>query len=277
MSESMTVFNRRVVRLHRERAARAGGDRDFLFREVGDRLLDRLDDVRRRFPLALDLGCRDGLLAGMLERRGGIESLVQCDLAPVMASGAARLGPALAVDEEALPFAEGSFDLILSNLALHWVNDLPGALVQIRRALKPDGLFLAALLGGETLQELRQAMAEAELAEEGGMSPRVSPFADIRDAGNLLLRAGFVEPVADADKIVVSYGDPFRLMADLRAMGEANAVRERRQGFTRRATMAAAARRYAEIFAGPDGRLPATFQVIFLTAWAPAPTVPRAG
>lgn len=275
MSESMTVFNRRVVRQHRERAARAGGDRDFLFREVGDRLLDRLDDVRRRFPLALDLGCRDGLLAGMLAGRGGIESLVQCDLAPAMAQGAARLGPALAADEEALPFADGTFDLVLGNLALHWVNDLPGTLVQIRRALKPDGLFLAALLGGETLKELRQALAEAELAEEGGMSPRVSPFADIRDAGNLLLRAGFVEPVADADRIVVSYGDPFRLMADLRAMGEGNAVREARKGFTRRATIAAAARRYAELFAGPDGRLPATFQVIFLTAWAP--TAPRAG
>jgi SAM-dependent methyltransferase len=275
MSESMTVFNRRVVRLRRERAARRSGDHDFLFREVADRLLDRLDDVRRRFPSALDLGSRDGLLAGMLAGRGGIERLVQCDLAPALAVAAANRGPALAADEEALPFAEGSFDLILSNLALHWVNDLPGTLVQIRRALKPDGLFLAALPGGETLKELRQALAEAELAEEGGMSPRVSPFADIRDAGNLLLRAGFTEPVADADRIVVSYGDPFRLMADLRAMGETNAVKERREGFTRRATMAAAVRRYAELFAGPDGRLPATFQVIFLTAWAP--TVPGAG
>ncbi|MEO5338666.1 MAG: methyltransferase domain-containing protein [Magnetospirillum sp. WYHS-4] len=263
----MTVFNRRVLRLHRDRAALRPGDGDFLFREVAERLADRLDDVKRRFPVALDLGCRDGLLGRMLDGRGGIERLVRCDLSPRMAGQAGPL--ALAADEEFLPFAEASFDLVLGNLTLHWVNDLPGALVQIRRILKPDGLFLASLLGGETLKELRQAFLAAEMAEEGGAGPRVSPFADLKDAGNLLVRAGFAGAVADADRLTVSYGDPFRLMADLRAMGESNAVLERRIGFTRRATLAGAAARYAEDFGGADGRLPATFEVLFLTGWSP--------
>ena len=146
-----------------------------------------------------------------------------------------RAGPcSLAADEEWLPFGAGRFDLILSCLSLHWVNDLPGALVQARRALKPDGMFLAAMLGGATLTELRTALAEAEVAGEGGLSPRVSPFADVRDAGDLLGRAGFAMPVVDAEEITVSYPDPFRLMDDLRGMGETNAVRLRRKGFTRR-------------------------------------------
>lgn len=267
MSDSIAVFNRRVVRLRRDRAAGRPGDQDFLFRAVGERLLDRLDDVRRKFPLALDLGCRDGLLDSLLAGRGGIERLVQCDLSPAMASLAGRRGEALAADEEFLPFAAESFDLVLSNLALHWVNDLPGTLLQVRQALRQGGLFLGAMLGAGTLAELRQCLAEAEMEEEGGMSPRVSPFADVRDIGNLLLRAGFTEPVADTDGLKVSYPDSFRLMADLRAMGEANAIRERRSAFSRRATLAAAAARYGEGFGDADGRIPATFQVIFLTAW----------
>ena len=266
----MTVFNRRAVRAHRDRAAAGLDDYDFLLREVGERLLDRLDDITRRFPLALDLGSRTGILGDMLAGRGGVETLVSCDLSPAMAGRAKS--PAVAADAEFLPFAEGSFDLILSNLDLHWVNDLPGALIQIRQALKPDGLFLGALFGAGTLDELRQAMTEAELAEEGGMGPRVSPFAEVRDAGNLLLRAGFALPVADGDSVTVSYADPFKLMADLRGMGETNAVAARRKGFSRRATLAAAAQRYAERFAGPDGRIPASFEIIFLTAWAPHPS-----
>lgn len=266
----MTVFDRAAVRHHRERAAGAFGAHDFLHREVAERLAERLDDVTRRFPRALCLGAHDGAMARALRGRGGIETMVQCDLSPAMAAAAARAGgPSLAADEEFLPFAAESFDLIVGLLTLHWVNDLPGALIQARRCLKPDGLFLAAMLGGETLRELRDCLAEAEIAEEDGLSPRLSPFADIRDAGALLQRAGFALPVADLDSIAVTYADALALMHDLRGMGESNAVAARRRGFTRRATLLRAAALYRERFRDKDGRLPATFQVVTLTAWAP--------
>jgi len=216
----------------------------------------------------LDLGCHGGELAAALGPRGGIATLVQCDLSPAMARRAAcdsRL--ALAADEEFLPLAPQSFDLVLSNLSLHWVNDLPGCLLQIRRALKPDGLFLAALLGGQTLHELRAALIEAELAVSGGAGPRVSPFADVAELGCLLQRAGFALPVADSDTLTVTYGDAFGLMRDLRGMGEGNALNARRRQFTRRAILHDAAARYRDRCGG--GRLPVTFQIVTLTAWAP--------
>jgi SAM-dependent methyltransferase len=272
------------VRAHRERAARRFADHDFLFREAAERLCERLDDVSRVFPRALDLGARTGVLAPLLAPRGGIETLIHCDLSPAMMRAArarpcGREGPSRAVvvaDEEFLPFAEGSFDLIVSCLALHWTNDLPGALVQARRALKPDGLFLAALLGGETLVELRQALLDAELAETGGAGPRVSPFADLRDAAALLQRAGFALPVADSDTITVEYDNALDLMRDLRGMGEANAVVERRKDFSRRSTLLRAAAIYEDRFGKPaTGRMPATFQILTLTAWAPAPGQPQ--
>ncbi len=274
MTDSMTVFNRRAVRRHRDRAAPGmarglEGD-DVLLRESAERLSDRLDDVARSFPLALDLGCHTGQLGRALRGRGGIKTLVQCDLSEAMAKRAGA--SSLAADEEFLPFGDEAFDLILSNLSLHWVNDLPGALVQARRALRPDGLFLAALLGGETLRELRQALAEAEIAQEDGLSPRVSPMADVRDLGALLQRAGFALPVVDSDTVTVMYADPMAVMTDLRAMGETNAQAESRKGFTRPGTLAAAAARYAELFGGGDGKVPATFQIITLTGWAPDPS-----
>ncbi|WP_043743852.1 methyltransferase domain-containing protein [Paramagnetospirillum magneticum] len=273
----MRIFDRRLVRKHRDRAAGNFVAHDFLVREVAERLADRLDDVKRRFPVALDLGCHTGEMADTLKGRGGIETLVQCDLSPAMAAKAAANGhPTLAADEEWLPFAAHSFDLVVSCLSLHWVNDLPGTLLQIRRVLKPDGLFIAALLGAGTLGELRQSLQESELAEEGGVSPRVAPFADVKDLGALLQRAGFTLPVADADTVPVSYADPMRLMADLRGMGETNAVAEQRKGLTRRATLLRAIALYQERFAGPDGRLPATFQVLTMTGWAPHPCQPTA-
>lgn len=269
MTESFAVFDRGAVRRHRDRAAPRLAEHDFLLREVAERLLDRLDDVNRRFPRALDLGCHGGQIAAALGGRGGIQTLVQCDVSAAMA-GEAR-GLRAVADEEMLPFADGAFDLILSCLSLHWVNDLPGALIQIRRALKPDGLFLAALFGAETGRELRSALMDAELAVEGGASPRVAPLVDVRDAGDLLVRAGFALPVADADTLTVSYPDPLRLMADLRGMGESNPVRERRKTFTRRETLLKAAEIYAERFGGGEGRIPATFEIVFLTAWSPDP------
>ena len=275
-ADLIDVFDRALLRRRRDRAAAGLRAHDFLFAEAAERLADRLDDVTRKFPRALDLGCHDGTLSRVLAGRGGIETLVQCDLSPAMARAAASNGaPTLVADEEALPFAPESFDLIVSVLGLHWVNDLPGALIQIRHALKPDGLFLGAFLGGATLTELRTALLEAELAEEGGASPRVAPFAELRDAGGLLQRAGFALPVADADRLTVTYPDALALMRELRAMGESNTLRARRRGFTRRATLLRAAAIYAEKFADAEGRVPASFEIVTLTGWAPHPCQPQ--
>ncbi len=282
MGSPLAIFDRRTVRRHRDRAARRFADHDFLFKEVAERLAERLDDVSRTFPRVLDIGARTGVMAPLLAERAGVETIVQCDLSPTMMRAArarpCTAGPARLVavaDEECLPFADGSFDLIVSCLSLHWTNDLPGALLQARRALKPDGLFLAAILGGDTLGELRRALIEAEMAETGGAGPRVSPFADVRDAGALLQRAGFALPVVDADTITVSYENALDLMRDLRGMGEANAIAERRKDFTRRSTLLRAAAIYEDMFADA-GRMPATFQVLNLTAWAPHASQPKA-
>ena len=273
MNEStspMKVFEPRLVRAHRTRAAAQLAEHDFLFRAVAERLADRLSDIKRIFPLALDLGCHGGEFGQIVGARGGIERLVQCDPAPAMARRASGL--ALAAEADALPFGEGTFDLVVSNMSLHWVNDLPGALIQIRRALKPDGLFLAALAGGGTLGELRGALLEAETVLAGGASPRVSPFVDLRDAGALLQRAGFALPVADGDLIPVRYENALKLMADLRGMGEANALVAMPRHFTRRTVILRAAEIYRERHAGDDGRIPASFQIVYLTGWAPDPS-----
>ena len=273
MNDDRAPFDRKSVRAHRDRAAENIGEHDFLLGEVAARLSERLDDIKRDFARVLDLGCHGGALGERLAGRNGIETIVQCDLSPAMVRQAAvnnrgfALG--LAADEEFLPFNDGSFDSVLSNLSLHWVNDLPGALIQIRKVLKPDGLFIGAMLGGETLAELRQALMEAELANEGGVSPRVSPFADVRDASDLLLRAGFALPVADSDRITVTYPDALSLMRELRAMGEANAVRSRRHGFSRRVTLLQAASLYETRHADQEGRIPASFEIVYLGAWAP--------
>lgn len=261
----MTIFNRRAVAAHRDRAASKFNEHDFLFAEIGERLCDRLDDVTHTFPLALDLGCHTGGLGRILNGRGGIETLIQSDISERMAG---RTGSyAVVADEEFLPFAPKSFDLVMSNLSLHWVNDLPGTLMQIRQCLKPGGLFLATLLGGQTLRELRQSLAHAEASVDGGLSPRVSPFADVRDGGDLLQRAGFTLPVADFESVTVSYPEPFKLMADLRGMGESNAVLDARKGFTSRRLMMEMAETYLSDFKDDDGRIPATFEIITLTAW----------
>ena len=242
----MEIFDPAAVRRHRARAAAGIGKHDFLLREVADRLVERLGDMRREFGHGLALDDHGGILTAALDGRVGKLTLGELDRA-----------------------TDNSFDLIASLLSLHWVNDLPGALIRIRRALRPDGLFLAALFGAGTLAELRQAWATAEAQHEGGVSPRVAPFAEVRDAGALLQRAGFALPVADLDAITVSYADAFALMRELRGMGETNALHERRKSFTRRATLMAAAEAYRVGFGDAEGRIPATFQVLWLTAWAP--------
>ncbi len=269
------LFDRRAWRAHRERAARQGrvsGAVDFLHAEVAERLIDRLDVVNREFVVALDLGARGGELARALAARRGTLRVVAAEPAAGFLAGAS--GPRIAADPELLPFGEASFDLVASNLALHWVADLPGALVQLRRALRPDGLLLAAMFGGQTLVELRTALFEAELAEEGGVSPRVSPAIELADAAALLQRAGFALPVADSETITVSYPDMLKLLRDLRGMGETNALSARRRGL-RRATLARAALIYQERFGDDAGRVPATFEVLFLCGWAPDPAQPR--
>jgi SAM-dependent methyltransferase len=269
MSDSMTVFDRKVLRQRRDRRAGEFAGYDFLVREAADRLLDRLEDVTRSFPTALDLGCHTGQIADMLQDRGGIETLIQCDLSPAMTFIASANGNlTVAADEECLPFADGSFDLVLSCLSLHWVNDLPGTLLQIKRILKPDGLFLGVMLGNETLQTLRLAFAAAEQEIEGGISPRVSPFADVRDVGRLLQRANFSLPVADSDRIEVRYAEPWKILDDLRGMGESNAVLLRRKQPLRRQTLMSALQILATEHIQEDGRIPMVFDLVGMTGWA---------
>jgi NADH dehydrogenase [ubiquinone] 1 alpha subcomplex assembly factor 5 len=271
--DPLLVFDRKTLRVRRERAAREWQTRSFLKREIASRLVERLDDVRRTFPLALDLGCHGDEIAAALGGRKTIEHLIRADLGLGFARRSG--GPAVVADEEALPFAAQRFDLVLSAMSLHWVNDLPGALIQIARILKPDGLFMGAMLGGATLWQLRQALAAAESEIEDGLSPRVSPFADLRDAAGLLQRAGFALPVADSETINVEYANALELMRELSAMGESNLVVERRRGLTRRATLLRAAEIYRERFTQTSGRIAASFEVLFLHGWAPHESQPK--
>lgn len=266
MNESMHVFDRAAVRRHRDRAAGTMESVADVYRDAAERLLDRLDDTTRRFTRALDVGGR-GVVAPLLRGRG--IGVVSCDLSPAMAAQAS--GVAVAADEEFLPFAAASFDLVVANLSLHWVNDLPGALIQLRRALAPDGLFLASLPALGTLTELRAALTAAEADLSGGVSPRVSPFPDLRDCAGLLQRAGFALPVADAEDISLRYADPFALLRDLRAAGETNAVALRDRRTPPRALFPAALAALPMI----DGRYPATLRLAMLTGWAPAPSQPK--
>jgi NADH dehydrogenase [ubiquinone] 1 alpha subcomplex assembly factor 5 len=267
------VFDRALLSARRTRAAQRLDEVDFLIRAVAERLRERLGDVRRDFPVALDLGCHTGQLARALGDCPQIGRLVQADLSYGMVRRSA--GSRLVADEEALPFGPGRLDLVLSCFSLHWVNDLPGALAQIRYALRPDGLFLAAMAGGTTLAELRESLLRAELEVEGGVAPRVSPLVDVRDAGMLLQRAGFALPLVDVDTITVTYDHPLRLMAELRAMGEANALAERGRSPLGRATLLRACEIYRELFGDGDDRIPATFQILMLSGWAPDPGQPQ--
>jgi SAM-dependent methyltransferase len=267
------VFDRMTLRARRARAAARLGEVDFLIRAAAERLLERVRDVRRDFPLAVELGCHTGQMAALLRGCPQIGRLLQADLSHEMVRRAH--GPRLVADEEALPFGRSCLDLILSCFSLHWVNDLPGALAQIRYALKPDGLFLAAMPGGTTLAELRESLLRAELEVGGGAAPRVSPFVDVRAAGMLLQRAGFALPVVDVDTITVTYDHPLRLIAELRAMGEANALADRDPAPLKRAMLRCACEIYRELFGDGAGRIPATFQILMLSGWTPDPSQPQ--
>lgn len=250
-------FEPRLVRLRKRRARATFRDAAFLHERVVADLADRLEAIPRPFPRVLALG-GGGLFSEQVRARPELS---------------ARIGAILEadldfIDPEYLPFAPGSFELIVSPLALHWINDLPGALIQLRLALKPDGLLLASLFGGETLHELRLSLIEAESELTGGAGPRVSPFADLQDIAGLLQRAGFALPAADRDVVTVRYGEPVRLLADLRAMGETSALRERNPRALSRRILARAFEIYRERYS-EDDRVRATFEILTATGWSP--------
>lgn len=258
---SPLVFDRRAVRLHRERAAATVGLVADVLGDAAERLVDRLDDTTVQFTQALDVGGR-GVVAPLLRARG--IGVVSCDLSARMA--ALSGGLAVAADEERLPFGPGGFDLVVACLSLHWVNDLPGALIQLRLALRPGGLLLASLPALGTLGELRAALTEAEVALTGGASPRVSPFPDLRDLAGLMQRAGYELPVADVEDVAFSYGKPLRLLGELRAAGEANAVALRSRVAPGRGLFGTA----LGGMAGADGRVGAVLRLATVTGWAAA-------
>ena len=258
------IFDRRLLRVRQQRA-RALGPETFLIDRVAGDLAERLSVVLRRFERAVDLGTPTDAVRRLLAESGKVATII----AATPESGARDASLRVAADEEALPFADGSLDLIVSALALQFVNDLPGTLIQIRRALKPDGLLLAALIGGDSLTELREAFAQAESEIEGGVSPRVAPFADVRELGALLQRAGFALPVVDSDRLTVRYNSVLDLMRDLRHMGATNVLTERRRKPLKRATLYRLAEIYARRFADADGRLRATFEIAWLSGWVP--------
>jgi len=270
MTDAIAPFDRKLVAQHRHRAAAGFQDCDFLVRRTAEEISGRLQTTNRTFQVALDLGCHHATMAQEALAPAGIQTILSADLSPTMLRHAsAAPGFKFAADEEFLPIKPASLDLATSALSLHWVNDLPGALVQIRQALKPDGLFIGALFGGETLHELRQVLMQAEEECEGGTSLRISPFADVRDLGSLLQRAGFAMPVVDADLVTVRYDTLFHLFRDLKNMGETNALHARRRVPMKRRTLMRAAELYHAQFADSDGRLRASFEILYATGWAP--------
>ena len=265
MSSGPKIFDRRLLRVRRRRA-RALGAATFLLDHAATEVAERLSAVLRQFDIAVDLGASSDAVQHALTASGKIGTIVAA------AAGAAALENSVlrvVSDEEALPFADTSLDLVVSVLALQFVNDLPGTLIQIRRSLRPDGLFLAALIGGESLAELRTAFADAESEIEGGLSPRVAPFADVRELGALLQRAGFALPVVDSERLTVRYDSVLALMHDLRRMGATNVMQERRRRPLKRATLQRMEAIYADRFADADARLRASFEIIWLSGWAP--------
>jgi NADH dehydrogenase [ubiquinone] 1 alpha subcomplex assembly factor 5 len=264
---SPNIFDRWRIRANLERSARTLHEADFLLRHAGGELVDRLSAIKRDFRVAAATGSYHGVLSRLLKDR--LPHIDVISLSAAFPLAAECPVPRAVASEEALPLSDGSLDLAVSDLSLHLVNDLPGALIQIRRALRPDGLFLGALLGGDSLIELRQAFMMAESETAGGISPRVFPTADVREMGGLLQRAGFALPVADSEQLTVTYRDPIALMRELKAMGAANPLAARSKKPLRRDTLARASAVYSERFGEPGGRVRATFEIIYLCGWVP--------
>jgi len=274
MASGPIVFDRAAVRRHWRRAAKLG-PATFLIDRAAEDLCERLGAVLRRFERAVDLASPTDAVRRRLRGADLVSTIVAVTDRAGADLSARGDDPKIVADAEALPLREDSLDLVVSALALQFVNDLPGTFVQVRRALKPDGLFLAALIGGDSLIELRQAFAAAEAELEQGASPHIAPFADVRAIGMLLQRAGFALPVADVERLSVRYQTPFALMQDLRRMGATNALAERRRIPLRRGTLMRMAEIYAERFGDPDGRVRATFDIVWLSGWKPHASQPQ--
>ena len=270
MSEPRLLFDRGLLRERRARFAPEIAAHEFLLFHVAREIAERVGLVLRSFPLALDLGAYRGLLGQKVAALPSVGDMLYAESAYALAALCPR--PSLVCDEDLLPFREASLNLIVSGLALHRVNDLPGALVQIRQALCPDGLFIAGLLGARSLIELRQALIEAEAETEGGVSPRVAPFGDVRDYGALLQRAGFALPVADAEVLKVPYPSPRELMREIRVLGGGNVLSERSKAPLSRRTLDRAEAIYRERHATSDGGVSATFEIVYLFGSGPDPS-----
>ena len=268
---SMDIFDRRALGLRRTRARRQADRFDFLLLRVSEDIAERVSVTLREFSRVCVLGAAHGVTARALAACDNVGSIVEADISECAFQD--RTDPLMSqkvvCDDGVLPFAPGAFDLIVAPLNLHLVNDLPGALIQIRKSLKPDGLFLASVLGGQTLCELRESMMLAEEEVSGGVSPRVFPVAEVREYGGLLQRAGFALPVTDSETVTVTYETPFGLLKDLRGMGATNVMRDRLRRTPRRSLFPRMAQIYAERYGRDDGRVPATFELITLTGWAP--------
>lgn len=283
-SNQPMMFNRQMKEAQREKAATMSDSKefDYLRSEVARRLAERLLDITRKFPVAVDLGCGTGHIRKHLGDRGGIENFVQLELSPSAlkrdfsmpkadypeAAPDTRTEWYGVADEEFLPLQPNSVDLVISSMSLHWVNDLPGCLKQIHKALKPDGVFLCAMLGGETLQELRSSLALADMERLGGVRPHVSPFVRLSDCGNLLSEAGFNLPTVDSDALSVPYPDMFTLVDHLKGMAESNANIDRTLPMSKDSLLAAASI-YESMYADEDGIIPATFEVMYMIGWKP--------
>lgn len=270
MTASPLLFDRALHRVRLDRAAPEFASADFLKARAAQDVVMRLETILRRFPVAVDLGARNGHFFKALadsDARANIDTLIEADLSGRMLAGRDALR--VVADEERLPFGDATLDLVTSTLSLHWTNDLVGALIQIRRALRPDGLFVGAIFGGATLTELRQSLLAAEAELSDGASMRVSPFADAIDAAGLLQRAGFALPVADVDRVKVRYAHPIKLLQDLRAMGETSVLLDRSRKPLTRKVLFRAMELYAERFGEADGKVPATFEIVSVTGWAP--------
>ncbi|KAF9957390.1 hypothetical protein BGZ65_002096 [Modicella reniformis] len=281
------VFDRETKRQQKERAAsnvESSRQVDYIKDEVAFRVIDRLLDIKREFNEVVELGSGCGHIAKHVDT-DMMKKLIMCDMSETMLNRDkdVEYEERHVVDEEHLPFEENSLECVVSSLSMHWINDLPGTMIQIQRSLKPDGVFIAGLFGGDTLYELRTSLQLAELDREGGISPRISPMADSRDLGGLLSRAGFTLTTVDVDELTIHYPSAIELMEDLRAMGESNAVINRR-GFLKRDTLMAAAAIYKgtevralediskEMYGNPDGTVPATFQILYMIGWKPSST-----
>src|SRR3989337_539555 len=273
MSDERLLFDRRLLRARRASFAHEIEAREFLLAHVAREIAERVELMLRPFPLALDLGAHHGPLGRRVAELTSVGEMIYAESAFALAALCPR--PSLVCDEDLLPFKEQSLNLVVSGLALHRVNDLPGALIQIRRALRPDGLFIAAALGSRPLHELREALIEAEAELHGGASPRVAPFADVREYGALLQRAGFALPVTDAELLTVTYPSPRELMREIRALGGGNVMAARRKVPLPRGTLERAEEIYRERHSTPAGKIAASFEFVYLTGWAPDASQPK--